>query len=146
MDINYNTNKYDENILERYGLQFSIDEYYIIYLMIAQLDFDKDFYDLILENYEIKKIDLNDLLNKLKKYFEINELEFVYITYYEFYTIAIFLELLIDNKLMLNVFYLSLVKQSKIKKSAIKSLYNKIDIVIQRNEPKYKRIRKGFRF
>ncbi|MCI9049560.1 MAG: hypothetical protein HFF37_04110, partial [Coprobacillus sp.] len=70
MDINYNTNKYDENILERYGLQFSIDEYYIIYLMIAQLDFDKDFYDLILENYEIKKIDLNDLLNKLKKYFE----------------------------------------------------------------------------
>lgn len=97
MDINYNTNKYDENILERYGLQFSIDEYYIIYLMIAQLDFDKDFYDLILENYEIKKIDLNDLLNKLKKYFEINELEFVYITYYEFYTIAIFLELLIDK-------------------------------------------------
>ena len=31
MDINYNTNKYDENILERYGLQFSIDEYYIIF-------------------------------------------------------------------------------------------------------------------
>lgn len=141
--MKYNENRYNENMLEKYNLSLTVTEHYLLYLLVGQLDYDRKFYDMFVNSHEIKYVDLKKMQKKFIDYFEIDELESVYLTYYEFYTLALFLELLIYNKKMLYMFYLSVVKRENIKKSLIVNLYKKIDKAIQDNEPRYKKFRKN---
>lgn len=134
-------NKYNENMLVWYDLQFDIEDYAILYLLVKQLIYDKDFYNKIVENNEIKRINLNSLLLKLDEYFNINDKESIFLNYYEFYTLAISLECIVNNTIILNLFYYSLLRKLHIKKSKIKVLYNKIDLAISNKDFKYNKIK-----
>lgn len=134
-------NKYNENMLVWYDLQFDIEDYAILYLLVKQLIYDKDFYNKIVENNEIKRINLNSLLLKLDEYFNINDKESIFLNYYEFYTLAISLECIVNNTIILNLFYYSLLRKIHIKKSKIKVLYNKIDLAISNKDFKYNKIK-----
>ena len=137
-------NKYNENMLVWYDLQFDIEDYVIFYVLVKQLIYDKDFYNKIVENNEIKRINLNSLLLKLDEYFIVNDKESIFLNYYEFYTLAISLECIVNNTIVLNLFYYSLLRKLHIKKSKIKVLYNKIDLAISNKDSKYNKIKQSF--
>lgn len=127
-----------------YDLQFDIEDYVIFYVLVKQLIYDKDFYNKIVENNEIKRINLNSLLLKLDEYFIVNDKESIFLNYYEFYTLAISLECIVNNTIILNLFYYSLLRKLHIKKSKIKVLYNKIDLAISNKDSKYNKIKQSF--